>query len=466
MTELVLQNQMDQKKYQTPSSYYKNFKLTPQGTNITNIGTSTQQLLFEFAADNVVNLSRCSLNFNRLLASASSAASTRYIIPTNYFPYIQRIELYTSNNIRLVDVQNCDIYNKNSAPVNFNFLSNTSQNGLLFPSSRVDNTLSVIAGDAYLNSVIKSSVLMGSNNLDYSDLAGNFTANVGFGTRRKINVRLGDILPDSIFNVDQDIYFGKTLYCRITLNPIDKIMVQVASDLSTYTALGSVSLNVSNFQINMYVQANPMISQLIKENNNKGQTLIIPEIYSNSYQLVGSGLKSSILKVLSNAPKCKLYKMYSCLINSNAANKFNINNTSNYDANNDGTLGKYNYIYLYLNSNNILSLDTTTDDDLNNCLLQYGSHSFTDYISWRDCGVFPYVFDSQKIEKGEMQYDGNTLKGIDFPNSNEISLQISYNCISTNDNISNNANYTNHVFAVVLKEVYLKNGDLSLVPYM
>jgi hypothetical protein len=33
----------------------------------------------------------------------------------------------------------------------------------------------------------------------------------------------------------------------------------------------------------MYVQANPMITQLIKENNNKGQTLIIPEIYSNSY---------------------------------------------------------------------------------------------------------------------------------------------------------------------------------------
>jgi hypothetical protein len=85
--------------------------------------------------------------------------------------------------------------------------------------------------------------------------------------------------------------------------------------------------------------------------------------------MIGGGLKSSILKVLANAPKCKLYKMYSCLINSNAASKYNINNTSNYDGNNDGTLGKYNYIYLYLNSNNILSLDTTTDDDLNNCLM-------------------------------------------------------------------------------------------------
>jgi len=84
--------------------------------------------------------------------------------------------------------------------------------------------------------------------------------------------------------------------------------------------------------------------------------------------MIGSGTKSSILKVLSNAPKCKLYKIYSCLINSNIAGRFNINNTSNYDSGGVGLTGKYNYIYLYLNSNNILNLDVNQDDDLNQML--------------------------------------------------------------------------------------------------
>ena len=475
MSELILQNQMDQKKYNTPSSFYKNFKLTSQGTNVTSIGTSTQQLLFEIPADNIVNLSRCSLSFYRLTVTnnvgVDTNATNTYCIPTNYFPFIQRLELYTSNNIRLVDVQNVDIYNKLSAPCNFNFLQNTSENGLLFPSRRLVTGASLV-GDGYINSYSLSSTIIGYGNIDYGTAQGNYSVNVNFGANRRINVRLGDILCDSIFNVDQDIYFGKTLYLRITLNPIDKILMDVgANDFSTFASVTNKLLKVSNFSLNILVQANPMISQLVKENNTKGQTLIIPEIYSNSYQMIGGGQKSSILKVLSNAPKCKLYKLYSCLISSNNGAYLNINNTSNWDSSEGDVdvqtvLGKYNYIYMYLNSNNILNLDVNLDDDLNLILQQYGSHSFTDYISFRDTGVFAYVFDSQKIEKGEGQYDGNTLKGIDFPSSNEHSLQVQYNCISTNNNISNNANYTNHMYAVVLKEIYLKNGDLSLVPYM
>ena len=470
MAELILQNQMDQKKFQTPSSFYKNFKITSQGTNITSIGQSTQQLLFEIPADNVVNLSRCSLSFNRLLVSAVSAANRLYIIPTNFFPWIQRLECYTSSNIRLCDVQNVDIYNKIAGPCNFNFLQNTTQNGIFFPSTRIDKTLSIDNGDAYYASETNSLNLIGYNNLDYGATAGNFTDNIGFGSRRKINLRLGDLLPDSIFNVDQDVYFGKTIYIRITINSIDKILMECGSSFgeNTFNSVSSKTLNVSNFTLNVFVQGNPLIASLVKENNMKGQTLIIPEIYSNSYQMIGSGTKSSILKVLSNAPKCKLYKMYSCLISSNKTGYLTINNSSNYDASagKDGSRGKYNYCYLYLNSNNLLNLDITQDDDLNLMIQQYGSHSFTDYISWRDVGVLPFVFDSERIEKNEIQYDGNTLKGIEFPPSNEHSIQVQYNTISYNDNISNSANYTNHIYAVVVKEIYLKAGDVSLVPYL
>ena len=474
MAELILQSQMDQKKFTMPSSFYKQMSLTPQGTNITTIGASTQQLLFEIGADQVINLSKTVISFNRGKVynsdntTASTPTSGYFNIPTNYCPFFKRIELYTSNNIRLVDIQDVDLLNKIASPCNLNFLENTSMNGLLFPSYRKNGNADLVNGDFYINSGINGNAIIGYCNNDGTLNGANYANDSPFGSNRKICIRLGDILVDSILNCDQDLYFGKVLYLRIQLNDINKILLDHNLNATNFTSVNNKLLRVSNFKLNVYSQANPLIAQLIKENNNKGQTVYIPQVYSNSYQLIGSGNKSSILKVLSDAVNCRLYKVYSCLVNSNKGTNLNILNTSNIDKSTDvdGTQGKYNYINFYLNNNMLLNLDITQNDDLNLILNQYGSHSFTDFVSFKDCGVFSYVFDSQKIEKGELQYNGNIIKGIQFPTSNEHSLQIQYNTLAVDDNISNNANYTNYIFAVVMKEIYLKSGDVSLVPYL
>lgn len=141
------------------------------------------------------------------------------------------------------------------------------------------------------------------------------------------NILLKDILPDSIFNMDQDLYFNKVLYLRITWNSIDQL------GANSLTAIGGAAgtaltfnLPLTNLNLNVYVQANPVINQLTQQKFGQQQEIIIPDIQCNSIGLTGT-YQNTWVKVIWNSLKAALYKTYNLITMEDVVkNKLNSNN--------------------------------------------------------------------------------------------------------------------------------------------
>lgn len=103
------------------------------------------------------------------------------------------------------------------------------------------------------------------------------------------NILLKDILPDSIFNMDQDLYFNKVLYLRITWNSIDQLGAKSLTAIGGAAGVAlTFNLPLTNLNLNVYVQANPVINQLTQQKFGQQQEIIIPDIQCNSIGLTGT----------------------------------------------------------------------------------------------------------------------------------------------------------------------------------
>jgi hypothetical protein len=61
-------------------------------------------------------------------------------------------------------------------------------------------------------------------NIIANNVATTISPNVGTVTTYRINLRLGDILPDSFFNMNNSFYLSKVLYLRLTWNALPNIL--------------------------------------------------------------------------------------------------------------------------------------------------------------------------------------------------------------------------------------------------
>lgn len=100
---------------------------------------------------------------------------------------------------------------------------------------------------------------------------------------KTFNILLKDIIPDSIFSIDQDLYIQKIIYLRITFNPITSIGAASLTDIGNNagTSLGAVWCILSNLSLSVYTQANPIIEAMIKTKFMSQQEIIIPDINAN-----------------------------------------------------------------------------------------------------------------------------------------------------------------------------------------
>lgn len=138
---------------------------------------------------------------------------------------------------------------------------------------------------------------------------------------------LKDILPDSIFNMDQDLYFNKVLYLRITWNSIDQLGANSLTDIGGAAGVAlTFNLPLTNLNLNVYVQANPVINQLTQQKFGQQQEIIIPDIQCNSIGLTGT-YQNTWVKVIWNSLKAALYKTYNLITMEDIVkNKLNSNN--------------------------------------------------------------------------------------------------------------------------------------------
>jgi hypothetical protein len=212
---------------------------------------------------------------------------------------------------------------------------------------------------------------------------------------------------------------------------------------------------ITNLALKTYTENDPLIIEQVKRQSLNGASYVMPDIVSNQISVSGAGVKglqSKFTNMTGNADS-RLYKCYS-ILNATAGTLpvLSILPTSNYSN------GKYSYLSLFVNSQNILNLDVVAKDDIHHMILQHKDHSLTDDDLIKDNGVICNVFDTSLAKK---EYDVDELKGLSFGNG-DITINWQYTIPTGADNIiSGNANFDNYQFGIVLRKLFAKDGQLS-----
>lgn len=466
---IEIQPELDNKIKQEINSYYKVLNVSQQGS-LPSFNSSKNQILIEIPSDIVFNPSLLSLSFTR--GDTAAAAQATYNAINNFsIPYFSRVELYSSsNNVRLVDIQNLDVYNKVSIGLYNQFLQN--QNYYLCSSDR--STIgNGVAGDYFLDSGANSDRF-----ITYCVTEEGPVNDVLKG--RTITIKLCDLAPNSFFSINKNIYSSNVLYLRLETNLLNNFLFNFGanSSIQNINTLTS-SISITNLNLSIYCEANPDLINIARQQQStkEGLSLVLPEVNNAQYTLSASaGTRGSIVKVVNNStPDARLYMVLSCLTNTkNAANTYAINNMSNYNITTSGKSNpKYNQIQLYVNSNQILNLDTNLNQDMAYVDTMFKNHSFNSNLAFKNISPFVYVFSTKKIE--DNLTDGNLLDGCVFPQSGEITLNVLYNCVAsvatedTSEFVVNpyqNTNYNHNIFTITKRKIYLKDGKFSYVPFM
>jgi len=477
-------------KMKTPASY-RNYKIAPISSSLTQIGFNQQQLTFELAANTVINWSKLLFSFKFSTTNCAKGGNACYI-NSSYFPWVNRIEIYTggSANFKLLDLNNAHIFSKCAAPLNTNYLDNPISNGVVTPSTRslqynyTDTPATIkyyLSGyDPLINSYEKTT---NSKNLSPtpSTIVSYKNAIHGFNytngdvdgaeiSEQYVNIRLGEAFPDTILNLDSYMLLNHAVFIRFTFNPINQIVGRLETTNYTVVSLANdAQINVSNFNLNMYVEDSAMIQNLIQQQNNNGVELVLPQVFNNIYNLTGQGTKGALFKIqnMTGQGDARLYKLYSILVGTGLGSGGYILPSSNYvskDAPSTNSNGKYNYVSLYLNSKNLLNLDIAARDHVNHIQNLFTRSSWTDDTTIDDNGTIAHIFDCD--ETGDFTYKDNCLKGLSFEGSNDFTINWQYTLVgSKNNRVECSGVYENHQFAVILSKIYLKNGQISNMPF-
>lgn len=466
-SKIAIQKQLINNNETYPTSYYKMMKIGAQSNSNPWISTSTSQTTFEIPGGNVINLSRMRLSFLRGVASAAGADTYFQYLYTSFFPFIQHIELFTSWNIQLVDINYVDAYNKICSPCVLNYKKRNKIDAFLYPAlnrelkspKTMELTVPTVNGIANTsgnfspfvatanNGALTPSVVLNIDDPDYIVCSAVATALPSETVQ--FNILLKDLLPDSIFAMDTDLYIQKVLYFRITWNNVINCGWSWKWAIGAEAGLAlACSFPLWSLSISIYVQANPVIEQMTKLKFAKQQEIIIPYIQANSITLWGS-YQSTSVKVISNSLKSSLYKTYNLITAADIVkNVLNSNNLGGV---------KWTWGKLYVNADLILDLNVTQWDDYKHVTTQHKNHSFINSQFFYDVSPFVNVFDSEPINENT-PYDGS-LKGKTFDNSgNEILINHQFNTAWNN--------YNHYIFAVILKAYYFLNGEISTSPFI
>ena len=454
---IQLQPELDNQIKQEINSYYKILNVSQQG-NLAAINTSKNQILIEIPSDIVFNPSMLSLSFN--ITHVGTTADKLNALPSFYIPFFSRCELYSSsNNIRLVDVQNLDIYNKMAIGLYNNFLNN--QDSYLYTSNRSTfaNT-TPLTSDYFIDSNVISDRLL---TYDVSLIAG--TVNTVLPTKT-YNIKLCDLIPNSFFSINRNIYSSSVLYLRLETNTLSQIMYLFDSAALSTTSqdTSTTALTITSLNLNVYCEANYDLINIARQqqNSKEGLSLVLPEIQNAQYSLSGTaGQKGSIVKVVNpSSSDARLYMVISSLTNT-------LFKTGSYSPNNmSNNLNlKYNQVQLYVNSNLLSQFDTTLNQDLNYVDNVFENHSFNSILAYKNISPFVYIFSSKKIK--DNKFDGNLMDGMVYQPNGEITLNLTYNIVAPNDTAVHptNNNFNHNIYTVTKRKIYLKDGKFSYIPF-
>ena len=469
-TNIELPKQLSKTKNVEPSSFYQNLKFTPNNGSSITLGNSTQTSIIELTPQSIINFSKLKLQFTRSALSAAAGASNYYFLNNSFCSFINRLQIFDSKNLILLDLNNCEIvskalqFNKEAADRTetncFNFWGYRGSYDTVIATSHASPyyyPLILVSGSTY--KAVPVNCIDEPSTIEVSYTGGAVGAN-GNLLARNYNFNLSDLAYDSILSLDRNIYSANSIFIKITWNPMNKITGGIAADFgivapASTTNLSGVSFTLSNIQLNMYSEGNPVLANIIKSNP-LDECIIYPEPQLNVLSFSGTTQQSS-MRIISNAlpGEARLYKMYYWLAVADSG--LYINNTSNLVSTYPLVCGAIATSWrLYLNNNLTLDINiSASQEDLELVQNQYRTNSFKSNSCYYENGGVSYVFCSEKANSSE--YSQMVLKGVDFNQNGEIILQNYFT-------INGSQTLTHYAMFVVLRTLYIQNGVFSWYP--
>lgn len=470
MERVELQQNLKSNIKYKPSSFYKK-------TNVPSISGSSQTLKTTAVINNfyipsgVINFSLMELQFTAVIPDAGNLLYV--LMHADYFPYITRIELYSlKNKVVLLDCQDVDKYNKIINPMYRDFKRRSEGSGFFHKSGRSTANDVILTDDPVvqaLATVSPNSVTKYATDVSHVEIGKDLCSvwingPVGDGvnagnTTVNLNLKLGDLLHDSIFSINKDIMV-ENLLLKITWNSIGNIYF--AADANR--ANGIVAANniaITNLGLNVFSQSNYEIVNNIQKRNEAGEELIIPSIdlYTQPFDQNLTAHNDGF-KPVSAFANSYLYKVYSSIFITDvfaaaAATSQRQNNSSNHNT------GLWTNCRFFLNNDELKSVNASLNEDYDDMAQNFKLEGTSLYnrIMVRHSGAVLTVFDSDKIDVFN-EYSNDELKGISYNYQNkEISISHKW----TLPVIASTK--TNYYYIITLRSVYSKNGIFSLIPF-
>lgn len=449
--QIELQQNLQKTNYIKPSSFYQKINVPANQTTHTFTASNTSSL-FNIPAG-IVNFSKIELKYT--LDQVAAVALRDICLSTDYFPWLLNLNLYSSqNNIQLCDFQNIDKYSRLVSPLYLDYKKRSNTCGWFYKSQR---TTTAAVANVYINDPLISSNDAAGVSIDVLDpgIEKNFVGvsysggNGAVLPTRKFVIRLGDLLPDSIFNYNKDIAC-ENLMLKLTWNPRGKILTNCNVAPATDAAEHGVNFTISDLSLNIFSQSNPDIIKTLEEKNDLGEELIVPEIQVSPYNFEAGLSQTTNIKVISGFANTHLYKTYCGVFRGDALNNqmrstnFNLERWTNCDIN--------------INNKIIKSINAIDGEDYEEAQRLFGDFgSLFGLNMLRLSGVVINLFDSDRIDTLN-EYNNNELKGIPFGGgARDLSIQHKFTTTNT-------AGHEHYVFLIILRSIYIKNSKFSMTP--
>ncbi len=459
-------------------SYFKNIQLQPiNGSSNIEVKGSQQQTQFEIPIS-AWNPYWSVLSFSVKTPTGHAGDNCINVIPTNYCPWFNRIELYTaSGSVYLVNIQQADFYSYLACPVNHDYKEVPYEEGFCARSQRKnwgtgytpaandfvtgDPLFAVdAAGTAKIGVVPNTPFVQGQSICNTTTAANPATAMNQF----TYSISLRKLLPDSFFNINNTFWLSKVLYLRLTWNPISNIMFSATSTaasptvITTYDLANDSKIDVSNINLQINVEGDEGCIQAKKMLAEQPSTIVVPYIYNWSQAQNGNGtLQTSYTLASDGSAVYKLYRLYSGL--SRSLGNFPISfanwNTTAAPGFQD-TAGIFNRVFLYING--ILIKNYNLDPTSLNMLVSDIKNNFTN-SSLEDTrtilvyGGIPQQFTTDPSpEQDNDVYSNMIAKGLDASKSN-LAINIQYQMAG-----AGNVSAQLYLFPVTLKSFGYSQG--------
>lgn len=305
----------DQKMFSHPS-----YRFEPQFPNTfgqtISLGSSQTPSTINIPPE-VFNLSQSYLLYEVTLPTAGA---DRYIwYATQALKEISHIQYYSGSNMWIADIDNLQNYLDILIKKETNrdeFLSLDSSLVGVGSNNSVVNVIPALRNSTVSTSATVDNGDTNPSSINYSEPSYFLVSATNTEVKYRIQFPL-QLIKNSVFSIDKNMYFGQTTYLKVYFGPLSKICYTSTSNTNPSAGVKTPyagAASVSNFQLMLAVETNQhMRMKTINAVNSGGLSYLIP--YIQAFKISNRGSSQNITIQLDQGNGRTLMKVYHALYN-------------------------------------------------------------------------------------------------------------------------------------------------------